>query len=209
MSYQPLAIDSKTPSVVERFVRQNLDMQFNDVHCMLRLPLPEIDLVAGCNFAAANSLLALVSGISSLLTNNLDTTGKSKLVFKKILSDYYPWDVQPPLGSTKEKSIDHLYDYFRSPLAHSLGIKVRGNFLVVVAKNSLTETEIENLELSQSSPGPAIVYTPIILNNEQIEQITLNVANFYWGVREMMRRLTIDTNQMQKTERNMQSQGFA
>lgn len=208
MSYQQLTLDTKTPAVVEHFVRQHLDMQFHDIHCMLRLPLPEIGLNAGCNFAIANSLLALISGISSLLTDNFDTSGQSGDLFKKILLDYYPWDLQPPEKSTKERSVDHLYDYFRNPLAHSLGIKTKGNFLVVIAKNGLSETEIERLEQSQSSPGPAIVYTPITVKNEQIEQITLNVANLYWGVREMLKRLSNDTNQMQKTEQNMKSQGL-
>jgi len=101
-----------------------------------------------------------------------------------------------------------LYDYFRNPLAHSLGIKTKGNFLVVITKNGLSEETIERLEQSQFSPGPAIVYTPITIKNEQIEQITLNVANFYWGVREMLKRLSSSTNQMQKTEQNMKSQGM-
>ena len=208
MAYQSLTIDSSTPKVAEHFIRQHLDIQFNDIHCMLRLPLPELGLTAGCNFATANSLLALVSGISSLLTDNFDTSGQSGDFFKKILLDYYPWDLQPPERSTKERSIDHLYDYFRNPLVHSLGIKTRGNFLVVVAKNGISETEIEKLEQSHSSPGPAIVYTPIVVKNEQIEQITLNVDNFYWGVREMLKRLSSDTNQMQKTEQNMKLQGL-
>jgi len=208
MAYKQLILDKQTPPVVEHFVRQHLDMQFNDVHCMLRLPLPEFELSAGCNFAIANSLCALVSGISSLLTDNFDTSRQSGDLFKKILQDYYPWDLQPSQGSTQERSIDHLYDYFRNPLAHSLGIKTRGNFLVVIAKNGLSEAAIEKLEQSQFSPGPAIVYTPITIKNEQIEQITLDVANFYWGIREMLKRLSNDTNQMRKIEQNMKSQGL-
>lgn len=208
MSYQPLALDKQTPAVVGHFVRNHLDMQFHDVHCMLRLPLPEFDLRAGCNFAIANSLLALVSGLSALLTNNLDTSRQSGDLFKKILLDYYPWDLQPPEGSAKERSVDHLHDYFRNPLVHSLGIKIKGNFLVVIAKNSLPEATLENLERSQSSPGPAMVYTPITIKNEQIEQITLNVANFYWGIREMLRRLTGNTQQMQETEKSLKSLGL-
>lgn len=178
MAYQLLVLSPTTPPVVQRFIRSQVDMQFHDIHCMLRLPLLEHDLGAGCNFASANVLLAIVSGLSALLTSSLDTSGKSGVLFKRILLDYYPWDVQPPQGSAIKRSIDHLYQYFRNPLAHSLGIKTKGNFQVAVAKtkDGLSEADIERLENLLSSPGSAISYTPIIINNEQIERITLNAA---------------------------------
>ena len=209
MSYQPLTLDEKTPSVVERFVRQHLEMQFHDIHCMLRLPLPELDIKAGCNFAAANSLLSLVSGLSAFLTENIDTSGNSGSKFKEVLQSYYPWDLQPPVNSTKERSVDHLYEYFRNPLAHSLGLRSKGNFLIVIAKGNLSEQEIEKLEQSATPHAQAIEYTPITLNNEQIEQITLYVEYFYWGVREMLKRLSMDAVQMQKTEQGLKSLGLA
>ena len=209
MSYQPLTLDEKTPSVVERFVRQHLEMQFHDIHCMLRLPLPEVDIKAGCNFAVANSLLSLVSGLSAFLTENIDTSGNSGSKFKEVLLNYYPWDLQPPVNSTKERSVDHLYEYFRNPLAHSLGIRSKGNFLIVIAKGNLSEQKIEKLEQSTIPQAQAIEYTPITLNNEQIERITLYVEYFYWGVREMLKRLSMDAAQMQKTEQGLKSLGLA
>ena len=209
MSYQPLTLDEKTPTVVERFVRQHLEMQFHDIHCMLRLPLPELDIKAGCNFAVANSLLSLVSGLSAFLTENIDTSGNSGSKFKEVLQNYYPWDLQPPVNSTKERSVDHLYEYFRNPLAHSLGLRSKGNFLIVIAKGNLSEQEIEKLEQSATPHAQAIEYTPITLNNEQIEQITLYVEYFYWGVREMLKRLSMDAVQMQKTEQGLKSLGLA
>ncbi len=209
MSYQPLTLDEKTPSVVERFVRQHLEMQFHDIHCMLRLPLPEVDIKAGCNFAVANSLLSLVSGLSAFLTENIDTSGNSGSKFKEVLLNYYPWDLQPPVNSTKERSVDHLYEYFRNPLAHSLGLRSKGNFLIVIAKGNLSEQKIEKLEQSTIPQAQAIEYTPITLNNEQIERITLYVEYFYWGVREMLKRLSMDAAQMQKTEQGLKSLGLA
>lgn len=209
MSYQQLSIDSNTPSIVERFVRQHLEMQFQDIHCMLRLPLPAQDINAGCNFAIANSLLSLVSGLSAFLTENIDTSGNSGTKFKEVLLNYYPWDLQPLVNSTKERSVDHLYEYFRNPLAHSLGLRRKGNFLIVIAKGILSEQEIEKLEQSTTPHVQAIEYTPITVNNEQIEQITLYVEYFYWGVREMLKRLTIDTAQMQKTEQGLKSLGLS
>lgn len=208
MAYQPLVLSPGTPPVVQHFIQGQVDMQFHDIHCMLRLPLLEHDLGAGCNFASANVLLAMVSGLSALLTKRLSTSRKSGRLFRKILLEYYPWDVQPPQTSAIERSIDHLYEYFRNPLAHSLGIKIKGNFQVAIAKDGLPEAEIEKVERLTSSPGPAMVYTPITINNEQIERITLIVPHFYWGVREMVRRLSSDTQQMQKTEAVLRSVGM-
>ena len=209
MSYQPLSLDAKIPTVVERFVRQHLEMQFHDIHCMLRLPIPELDIKAGCNFAVANSLLSLVGGLSAFLTENIDTSGNSGSKFKEALLNYYPWDLQFPVNATKERSVDHLYEYFRNPLAHSLGLRCKGNFLIVIAKGILSEQEIENLEQSTIPHAQAIEYTPITLNNERIEQITLYVEYFYWGVREMLKRLSMDTQQMQKTEQGLKSLGLS
>ena len=208
MSYHQLSLDAETPPVVERFVRQHLEKQFKDIHYMLRLPLPELDIEAGCNFAIANSLLALVSGLSALLTENIDTTGNSGSLFKKILLDYYPWDLQSPVNGTKERSVNHLYDYFRNPLSHSLGLRSKGNFQIVIAKEILSERDIEGLELSATPQAQAMEYTPITIGNEQIEKITLYVEHFYWGVRKMLKSLSSDAQQMQKTEQGLKSLGL-
>ena len=209
MAYQLLVLSPATPPVVQHFIQEQVDMQFHDIHCMLRLPLLERDLGAGCNFAAANVLLAIVSGLSALLTKKLETSRKSGRLFRRILLEYYPWDVQPPHTSAIERSVDHLYEFFRNPLVHSLGIKIKGNFQVAIAKDSLPEVEIEKLERLTVPPGPAMVYKPITINNEQIERITLVVPHFYWGVREMVKRLSEDALQMQKTETALKSAGMA
>ena len=38
-----------------------------DVRAMLRLPLPDVGLTAGCNFAAVHALLNVLSGLSRLM----------------------------------------------------------------------------------------------------------------------------------------------
>ena len=208
MSYKLLALNPSTPLIVEKFIRNNVDMLFRDVHCMLRLPMREIDLSAGCNFSTANALLDLISGFSALLTPNFDTTRESADKFKEILRNYYPWNLQLPDGSTKERAIEDIYEYFRNPLTHSLGLKTKGNYLVVINKNSMSEADIEQLEQSASSPGPAITYLPRTLNNEKIEQITLNIPNFYWGVRQTGTRLSADNQQMQNIASSLIRHGY-
>lgn len=208
MSYKLLALDQNTPQIVEQFIRNSVDMLFHDVHCMLRLPIREVDLEAGCNFSVANALLDLISGFSSLLTPNFDTTRDSGNQFKEILRNYYPWDLQPPVGNTQERAIDDIYKYFRNPLTHSLGLKTEGNYLVMIDKNSISETNIEQLEQSASSPGPAITYLPITLKNEEIEQITLNAPNFYWGVRRTLTNLSADNQRMQDIANGLVRHGY-
>ena len=34
MGYQPLRIDPRTPKTVREFIRDHLEMQFHDVHCL-------------------------------------------------------------------------------------------------------------------------------------------------------------------------------
>lgn len=212
MSFIALRIAESTPAEISRLIEDQIRMQFNDVHTMLRLPIPESTLLAGCNFAAANSLLALISGLSALLTPNFDTTTISGTKFTGVMKNYYPWDIQPTEGDTTphgiDGTIDQLYRYFRNPLAHSLGIKTRGNYLVSIEKSPLSESAIEQLESKASSPGPAITYSPIRLNDEDIEQIALNVPNFYWGVREMLHRMTQDSQLMKDVQSNLKRVGL-
>jgi len=213
MSFVALNIARETPPEFSRLIENQIAMQFNDVHTMLRLPMPEQALEAGCNFTAANSLLALISGLSALLTQDLDTTnvGSGKM-FKKVMKGYYPWDIQPTEADTTPHGIDgtieQLYKYFRNPLAHSLGIKTKGNYLVTVEKSPLSEPDIELLERSTVPPGPAVIYAPVRINGEDIEQIGLNVANLYWGVRKMLQRMTQDDALMKQVQSNLKRAGL-
>lgn len=52
---------------VHNFVAKHLDMQFDDVRGMLKLPLPKFGIPAGCNFAAAAAWCNLIGGISVVL----------------------------------------------------------------------------------------------------------------------------------------------
>src|SRR5438132_1815043 len=120
MAYTPLAIDPDTPRTVRDFIRVHLDMQFHDVHCMFRLPIPQQD-IAGCNFAAANTLLSLVSGCSVTLYRQGHQPRQSGQLFKGVLRDFYPLELEPPAGAPKGEAIEALYYRFRNPLAHAFG----------------------------------------------------------------------------------------
>src|SRR5436853_7387096 len=121
MTYHPLNPHPDTPDLVKRFLRDHVDMQFHDVHVMLRLPMYEYGLDAGCNFASVNILLALVSGMSSVLyTTNLRGDANH---FQGVLKGHYRWSEElqtPPVGSsvTKQDGAKILYEVLRNPLVH-------------------------------------------------------------------------------------------
>ena len=176
------------------FIRAHLDMQFHDVHCMFRLPMPAHDIGAGCNFAAANTLLSLVSGCSVTLYEQGSQPRKSGQFFRGVLDDFYPWDLEPPNGAAKKQAIELLYDQFRNPLAHAFGNqekKAKG-LILGIGKGTSQEGDIEALEKLKTTGLPTIAVVP--------GSKTLIVEGLYWGVREMVRRLTGDTKRMKAAE---------
>ena len=77
MSYRPLTLDPKTPRRVKQLVQSVEDHFFRDVHTMLRLPEPDHQLIAGCNFAITQVLAAAVSGISVTLYSHTGGGGEA------------------------------------------------------------------------------------------------------------------------------------
>lgn len=198
MPYQLLRLSDDTTPTVKDFVRKHLDMQFHDVHCMLRLPMPAVGLDAGCNFAIASVLLSLVSGLSSWLKNGIHKRGESKECFLELLKNYYPWELQLPTGIKDiERCGQDLYDCFRNQLAHTCGLNER-NYQLFISKSreSHSDATLEMLEQSRKSPGTALSYSSVQCSGEEVTRIELFVDNFYWGVREMLERLSADKHQM-------------
>jgi hypothetical protein len=119
MAYYPIQPNPNTPSIVADFIAHLVDMQFHDVHCMLRLPIPEHQLAAGCNFAATTYLLALISGLSSVLYTQHGRPGGR---FKTLMRGFYPWEDEPSGGFPNKAALPILYELFRNPLTHTLGL---------------------------------------------------------------------------------------
>jgi hypothetical protein len=84
---------------------------------MMRLPIPVQELGAGCNFAAATFLLDLIS-----FPIIVQRPGGSGVRFKAVLEKYYPWDMEPVGGFDAKIGSKVLYDIFRNPLVHALGL---------------------------------------------------------------------------------------
>ena len=92
-------------------------------------------------------------------------------------------------------------------MAHSFGVRTAGNFKVVVAKNGVPEKQIESEE-RRGIAASALFYEPIELNGEQIEQITLDVAQRYYNARVMFRNMSDDKKAIKLISENLRGLGF-
>jgi hypothetical protein len=104
-------------------VKASLDLAVRphlaDVRAMLRLPIPEIGIHAGCNFAAVQVLLNVLSGLSRLLCAGPANSGDA---FRRFVRLRYPWSMEPAAGLRREAGTKVLYDAFRVGFAHDLGL---------------------------------------------------------------------------------------
>jgi hypothetical protein len=212
VAYQPLQLDPATPTNVRDFIVEHVDMQFRDVHAMLRLPQADENgydiegLDAGCNFAAAGWLLSLIAGMSTALYKR---TGGNAQRYKGVLS-YYPWELEPADAVGESDGPTVLWSLFRNPLAHALGvdtkeIKRRGVKHIElwtdksrprlgISKARLAESEIEALETSSTRRASA---RGTILKTAGGQNLL--VPGLYWGTRVLVSRLTADAHLMGDT----------
>lgn len=201
MPYQRLVLDPTTPPSVKRLVARLERLSFSDVHTMLRLPEPATNLTAGCNFAVAYVLMAAVGGISTTLYRLGKTDGER---FKGLLTDYYPWDFEPTQHVPPAEAARIIYEVFRNPLTHDLGLDLRGKSkgIKVVVKRlqspnhagGLPEQWIESLE-----KGPARPKMSSTVSVRKDAKVLL-VEALYWGLRRMVEAMTRDAQLMTRAE---------
>jgi hypothetical protein len=129
MAYHRLSLPAGLPLDLEKLLRDQLETQLADVHSMMRLPIKDDPgLQAGCNFTIAQVLLSVVSGVSVTLyePSKLNMQGVSGPLFKGVLEKHYPWDEERhlPGAQVDADGAKQLYQLFRNPLAHALGVIV-------------------------------------------------------------------------------------
>lgn len=185
--------------MIRRQITDRIDSLLADVHSMLRLPI-ETDpgLKGGCNLSAALILLSVVAGLSAEIYRNdqprrIDQSGGW---FKKVLADFYPWEQEETLENAilREHAANVLYEAFRNPLVHSLGVFEGSKYgRLKVAKGSLEESEIESIERADSRPNwdRLTLYTDSSAKAERTKTI-LTLKHFYWGVRKTIYRVVED-----------------
>jgi hypothetical protein len=199
--YVMLSINPSTPPHALGVVRRLEDRFFRDVHCMLRLPIPNYRLVAGCNFAITQVLTAAVGGLSTTLYSHSGPKGQR---FKGLLTDYYPWNREPPNSLSASQRAEIIYSIIRNPLTHDLGLdlekksntqKVKLKRLTTKNKiRGLPEKTIESLETTDrrfTMSGTVVV---------RADATVVLVEALYWGIRCLVESLTHDAARMANAE---------
>ena len=120
VTYRCLQLSPSTPMVVRDFVTRTIeDLCFSDVHAMLRLPLPDNGITAGQNFAITQLLMAVVSGVSITLYDNVGGSGP---LFMGVVEKFFPWDEEPSNDVERNTAAGIIYNVFRNPLSHGAGV---------------------------------------------------------------------------------------
>ncbi len=173
---------------------------------MLRLPVPEIGISPGCNFAIAQVLASVVSGASVTLYSHSGSTGTR---FKGLLVDYYPWSDEPSSAGSKEESARAIYSLVRNPLTHDLGLdlerKHRTQKVLVKrlttdqGRRGYTEAGVEALE---TDTRPRNLSPTLKIEDDRV---VLLVEALYWGVRKMLVNLINDADRVSAAEAFLES----
>ncbi len=196
MPYQRLAIPDGTPPELEDSVRSGIDPRLADVHALFRLPVDGVSgLEAGGNLTIAQVLLDIVGGISTEIYWHPDLPKQATADrFRQALTQHYPWEVGMLGAVTGEEAANLLYDAFRCPLAHNLGlfddVRHGRNTLILgaikVAKGPLPDEKIVELEISFERPSDWDGATLRYIERPADAKALLVAKIFYWGVRRLV-----------------------
>jgi hypothetical protein len=201
---------------LRRLLDDHIDMQFEDVRAVLRLPASKaLGSPAGGNFLATNALLAVVSGCSVLFLRAGPEAFKhpyrSGERFRDVFQ-YMPWDARAA-GMQRGMGIKRLYSYARNPLAHAFGVsyhpgKATGQvpnqlqWSMAILKRRLTIQEIHERERARILPdfvGPPLKRTARKTSTSP-ERLELDVGGLYWGVHRMIHALFDDPDEASKAD---------
>lgn len=206
MGYIQLMLDPEPGPRVVHLIRRLEDHYFRDIHAMLRLPAPEIEVIPGCNFAIAQVLASVISGVSVTLYKHSGSKGTR---FRGLLIDYYPWSEEPQVHENVEMYAKLIYTVVRNPLTHDLGLdlETRRRTQKVIIKRLTTnqrrcghtESGVEALEMitRPRRMSPTIKIEP--------NRVVLLVEAFYWGIRKMILNLNSDRQRIANAEAFLES----
>jgi hypothetical protein len=121
----------------------------------------------------------------------LTERGVGGRLFREVVEKHYPWDQELDVPERRfgVDAAKEMYDLFRNPLAHALGvIHPEGNSegrLLAIEKAPMQESELYELEMTDSGPErwlhPALLSSGLALR--------LSVSSLYWGVRQLVERV--------------------
>lgn len=193
MAYVQLNLPDTLPESVRSAIRVGVEPLFQDVHWMLSTTIggpSDTEPGRQLQVPIAHTLLAAVAGISTKLYCDAGGDGRTGSRFKNCLTTFFPWDLDPPTGVPKEKAAKILYETFRNPLVHYLGLNPAKSAVKigqVFRGTDDAEIRVEELERQTSKPysEPCLVVTT--------ETQVLWLDPLYWGIRILVERLCCDT----------------
>jgi hypothetical protein len=194
-------IDPNTPHSVRVLIDRVSNMYLMDVHAMLRLPRPEVQITEACNFTISSALMNFVSGISVTVFEPPAARQRTGQKFKGLLRNFYPWDTEPAGAiNDPQDGAETLYTLFRNPMAHALGFQdpePPGPISITrFPGEGFTEQNLELIETSIPRPTTLLRDAPTLRRIVATHTLQLNAEALYWGIREMVRRLTADGGRM-------------
>lgn len=198
MAYVPLRYPKDLPPRVRSAVLLGAEPFLREAHWMLGVRVPG-DPGRQLQFSIAMTLLATISGISATLYSRAGPPGD---LFVGLLKDHYPWEVDPPDGISAEGAAHILYDEFRNPFAHSLGLRLYPSKRIKVGLVfGALDADIEQLAVAERPAHSSIERTD--------DKITLWADSLYWGVRCMLERMVADQDLMARAEAHLKEGKFA
>ena len=187
MAYVELDLPNSLPDSVHTVIRKGVDPLLQDVHWMLAMVIGEPTDTAPrrqLQLPIAHVLLATVAGVSKTLLHAPEK--RTGVRFKKCLIKYFPWDIDPPTGVSHDEAAKILYEVFRNPMVHCLGLNKASDPVVKIGHafrgTDDAEKRVEELECLTVKPisEPCLVVSP--------GKRVLWLDPFYWGVRKLVER---------------------
>jgi hypothetical protein len=203
--YRSAIVDPATPHSARVLVARVSDLFLMDVHAMLRLPQPDVGITEACNFTIASALMNFISGVSVTLFEPPADRRNTGRKFRDVVTAFYPWNAEPLSGITNpQQGAAILYETFRNPMAHALGFQdpePPGPISITrFPGDGFTEADLDTIETSVNRPDVLLRQAPTLRRIDATQAIELNAESFYWGARELVRRLTADVRRMAAAE---------
>ena len=196
---------------VHEFIVSRVDVLVADVKAMMRLPLPEVGIEGRCAFAAATTLCSIIGGVSMVLYKP-GVSGRSPAWrFLGLLKEFYPWQGERYSSwqyavQDRETRAKVLYELVRNPVAHSFGVLGNNPLRVDIAKERLSEQQIDGLEKSDVLPyfrAPAVTAHHLTAPGESHPGYVITVGGLYWGVFHLLWNLAKNESQMREAEAHL------
>jgi hypothetical protein len=188
-----LVVAERHPATRE-FLRRHVDMQFEDLRLLFRLPVEELGANVGCNFTAAAMMLNVVSGFSVWLyqtddaaeirtLEEKDRRRRSRRRFLGFVTEYWPRIAPEP--DDQEVVARRLYEV-RNSLAHDLGVGEDAEneypSRVNLAKHRAFSLDDVVTRLERNLAHPLAV--PVLEGDDA--QYTVHLAGLYWALHRML-----------------------